>query len=87
MDIFYLNGLKILHTDAGKINFLTVELLTSRGEKPFIRALEKIKTKYDTIGFKITGYHGDNEFNTKTFKIPYYLFSTHKFQNKHIGII
>ena len=58
MDIFYVNGLIFLHSKTGKIDFLSVKSLTSKGATPFIKALEEIK-KYDKICFKITDYHGD----------------------------
>ena len=51
--------------NTGKINFFSVKSLTSKGTTPFIKALEEIKTKYDTRGFKITDYHGENKFNIK----------------------
>ena len=52
--VLRVNGLIFLHSKTGKINFLSVKSMTSRGETSFIKSLEEIKTKYDTIGFKIT---------------------------------
>ena len=66
MDIFYIHRLILLHTKTGKINSLSIKLLTSLGATSFIKSVGEIKTKYDTRYFKIIDYHGDNEFNTKT---------------------
>ena len=66
MYTFYVNYLIFLHSKTGKINFLSVKSLTSRGTTLFIKSHEKIKNKYDTRGFKITDYYIDNELNIKT---------------------
>ena len=66
MEFFYINDLILLHSKTGKTNLLSVKSLTSIGATSFIKALDEIKTKHETIGFKITDYHGDNKFNIKT---------------------
>ena len=66
MEFFYINDLILLHSKTGKTNLLSVKSLTSIGATSFIKALDEIKTKHETIGFKITDYYGDNEFNIKT---------------------
>ena len=62
---FYVNSLIFIHSKTGKINFLSVKSLKLKGTTSFIKVLEEIKTIYDTRGFMITDYHGDNEFNIK----------------------
>ena len=64
MLILYVNGLIFLHSNTGKIFFLSEKLLTSKVTTPFIKSLER--KKYDTRGFKITDDHGDKNFNIKT---------------------
>ena len=65
---FYVNGLIFLHSKTEKINFLLIISLASKVTTSFIKACEEIKTKYDTRGFKIMDYHGDNKFKIKAFK-------------------
>ena len=88
MDVFYVNGLIFLHSNTGKINFLSVKSLTSKGTTPFIKVLEEIKTKYDTRGFKITDYHGENKFNIKILETSLLPGLMHIYaKNEHVGMI
>ena len=62
MDYFYVNGRPFFHTLSDLINFRTAQECRGRGKSECRDHLDAIVNKYESRGFKITDYHGDNEF-------------------------
>ena len=62
MDLLYVNILTFIHTGSGKIDFRSVQACVSRPKSIIMKRLKNVKKGYDIRGFKITAYHGDNDF-------------------------
>jgi hypothetical protein len=62
MDYFFVNGRPFYHTLSDLIDFRTAHECRGRGKMECREHLEEVKNKYESRGFKITSYHGDNEF-------------------------
>ena len=63
VDFFYVNKLPFLQTKSSDINFITVQTGKNRKAKAIIDGISKAIKLYKRRGFKITGVHGDNEFD------------------------
>ena len=61
MYIFYVNGMVFCLSKIGKI----ITKLTFRNTRQIINSLESYKRTHEEQDFKITDFHGDNEFNIK----------------------
>ena len=68
MDFFFVNGNIFLHTKSQRIDFLTTQYYNSRSLRIIITVLGKVIDKYHCRGFKITDFHGDNEFDKASLK-------------------
>ena len=70
MENFYMNIMVLFLSKTCKI-FLSVTKLTLSNAGQIIYALEAKKIPHESPGFKITDFHGDNEFNIQDLR--YYL--------------
>jgi hypothetical protein len=68
IDFFFVNGIPFLHTKSGKVNFITTQAVTSRSTAKIIEGLDEVCNIYNSRGFNIDVFHGDNEFNIKALK-------------------
>ena len=59
---FFVNGSTFLHTKSRRIYFRSAQACNNRGEYESILVLKNVKEKYKDIGFTITDYHVENEF-------------------------
>ena len=63
--IFHFNGVTFLHTRSGKIKFHSAKACVSIVKVLIIKGLENFKQVYDTRGFNLATYHGDNKFEIR----------------------
>ena len=63
VDFFFVNKLPFLLTKSGKLDFLTVEHMTSRTKRSIIQSLMNTNEIYKNRGLKISYLHGDGEFD------------------------
>ena len=63
MDIFFVNKIPFFHTKTENINFRTVQQINSRKMRDIIAGINFVKNKYEKSDFKISQWHGDNEFD------------------------
>ena len=87
IDIFYVNGMPFFHTKSGKLNFLSVQYLSSRRLTEIINGLDIVIAKYEERGFKITDIHGDPEFDSDILRNSFPEKNFHIYtQGEHVGI-
>ena len=63
MDFFFVNGNAFFHTKSEKVNFITAQYSTSRLLRTIKTALAKVRNRYNSRGFTICDYYGDNEYD------------------------
>ena len=68
MDLFYVNGVPFIHIRSVKINFRSVQACVSRAKGKITKGLETVKKIYETRGFNITTYHGNNFFDIQVLR-------------------
>ena len=68
IDFFFMNGNIFFHTKLEKMDFLTAQSCSSRSMRTILTALEKIINTYTCRSFRITNYHGDNEFDKEAIR-------------------
>ena len=66
MDFFYVNVVMSLNKRSGKINLRYVQACVSRTKGKIMKGLETLKKDYDTRGFNIKAYNGENDFNIQS---------------------
>ena len=54
-----------LHTKSRNIQFLSLQQLRSRSARAIVNAIKGVIKTYDTRGFRLETFSGDNEFNMR----------------------
>ena len=71
--IHFINCQPYFLSKSAKINFQSIQACTGRGKEELKKDISTAKKSYESMGFKITQYHGNNKFDQI---IPHLLPST-----------
>ena len=86
MDFLHVNKHPYLHTKSSIIKLGSIQPCKSRGKKEIIDGISKVRKMFEDRGFKINGYHGDNEFEClrdTVNPVPLYIVA----RGEHVGIV
>ena len=83
-----MNKIVFLHTKTEYIQYCSIHVLNTRKAEEIIQGLTVIKEKYESRGFKINIWHGDNEFKNDAIKKILFPGLVDLYaKNEHVGVM